>query len=90
MRRYAEALSQFIMGRTDAYAVQQADGSYIVTSDGKTRCGVYDFDEKTESLVYYRITPAGHAAPDSVIADPIAVLYEYPREVRSAKAKRLI
>ena len=40
--------------------------------------------------IYYRITPAGHAAPDSVIADPIAVLYEYPREVRSAKAKRLI
>ncbi len=25
-----------------------------------------------------------------LIADPIAALYEYPREVRSAKAKRLV
>ncbi len=35
--------------------------------------------ETGQPRIYYRITPAGHAAPDSVIADPIAVLYEYPR-----------
>jgi len=38
----------------------------------------------------HRVTPAGYAAPSSVIADPIMALYEYPREVRSGKVKRLI
>jgi hypothetical protein len=90
MRRYAEALSQFIMGRTDAYAVQQADGSYIVTSDGKTRCGVYDFDEKTESLVYYRVTRTGYADPQASSLTPSPPSTNTPGKVRSAKAKRLV
>jgi len=43
-----------------------------------------------QAHIYYRITRAGSAAPESVIADPIQAIYEYPREVRSAKAKRLV
>lgn len=75
MSRHAEVLLKFIVGRTDAYAVQQPDGSYLairrpltlellkehlagrrtvgtylVTPDGKARCGVYDFDEKTDTV----------------------------------------
>jgi len=46
--------------------------------------------ETGQPRIYYRITPAGYAAPESAIADPIAAIYEYPREVRSAKAKRLV
>ncbi len=46
--------------------------------------------ETGQPRIYYRATLAGYAAPDSVIADPIAAIYEYPREVRSAKAKRLV
>lgn len=74
MRRYAQVLFESIVGRSDAYAVQQPDGSYLtirrpltvdlleehiagrrtlgsylVTSEGKARCGVYDFDAKTEA-----------------------------------------
>ncbi|MCL0035019.1 hypothetical protein M1N21_03840 [Dehalococcoidia bacterium] len=78
MSRHAEELLQFLVGRTDAYAVQQVDGSYLairkpltaglleehvagrrtlgtylVTSDGKARCGVYDFDERTDTVRQY-------------------------------------
>ena len=45
--------------------------------------------ETGQPRIYYRITRAGFAAPQSLIADPITALYDYPREVRSAKAKRL-
>jgi len=78
VNRHVEALSKFIVGRNDAYAMQQADGSYLalrkpltaalleehiagrrtfgaylVTPDGKARCGVYDFDERTDSVRQY-------------------------------------
>jgi len=43
--------------------------------------------ETGQPRIYYRITRAGFAAPQSLIADPITALYNYPREVRSAKAK---
>lgn len=74
MRRYAQVLFESIVGRTDAYAIQQRDGSYVairrpltlglleehvsgrrtvgsymVTPDGKARCGLYDLDKKTET-----------------------------------------
>ena len=78
MSRQAEILLQSIVGRTDAYAVQQHDGSYlaarkpltlglleehvagrktlgsyIVTTGGEARCGVYDFDENSERVRGY-------------------------------------
>ena len=62
-------------------------------SEAQDMMGLESGEEPRETgqpRIYYRITPAGHAAPDSVIADPIAVLYEYPREVRSPKAQRLL
>ena len=76
-RPLAQILMRHFVGRTDAYALQQADGSYVavrkpltleelerhvrgeitvatylVTPEGKVRCGVYDFDEKTEEARY--------------------------------------
>ena len=72
-----QILRKHFVGRTDAYALQQADGSYLairkpftddllekhvqgqitlgtylVTSEGMARCGVYDFDEKTDNVRY--------------------------------------
>ena len=77
MSRAADVLQEFFVGRADAYALQQSDGSYVavrkplvpdllekhvlgdltlgvylVTPEGKTCCGVYDFDEKTETVCY--------------------------------------
>lgn len=77
MSEHARLLMEHFVGRTDAYAVQQADGSYtavrkpltmdllerhvrgeitlgtyLVTPDGMARCGVYDFDEKTDTVRY--------------------------------------
>ena len=43
--------------------------------------------ETGQPRIYYRLTRAGFAAPQSLIADPITALYNYPREVRSAKAR---
>jgi hypothetical protein len=39
--------------------------------------------------VYYRLSRAGYAAHQSLIADPITALYGYPKDVRSGKAKPL-
>jgi hypothetical protein len=77
MSQHARLLMEHFVGRTDAYAVQQADGSYVavrkpltvalldrhvqgemtlgtylVTPEGKARCGVYDFDEKSDTVRY--------------------------------------
>jgi len=45
--------------------------------------------ETGQPRIYYRLTHAGYAAPQSLIADPITALYGYPKDVRSGKAKPL-
>jgi len=46
--------------------------------------------ETGQPRIYYRLSRAGYAAPQSLIADPITALYDYPKDVRSSKAKRLV
>ena len=43
--------------------------------------------ETGQPRIYYRLTRTGYATPQSLVADPVMALYDYPKDVRSGKGK---
>ena len=82
-----EAWERFLECLEDLVAEEEAIEEEGITTKPPVEKTGTPGKETGQPRIYYRITSAGYAAPKDLISDPVTALYNYPREVRSARAK---